>query len=245
VNSNVAYALPRDRLLGDLRAASVPMDQVHVFLGGADSESEPTAWRNADGARFYNVSHNSIDFTAMVHLTEHHAMFPGVKQWFYMHDTTAVGRGFWCNVTRWCNRLPACALPLTRYLPSSSIGLYDYAFLLRRWHRVMELKNPRGSAGVEKWKRRGFGWEDAMIKACDRESEVPLRRFTRRCYNATLRRRTCMCNPVVDRAPVRVYGPGSAARVAYRFPCADLTKFKANFKRNASAPRTDVLALGP
>ena len=33
----------------------------------------------------------------------------------------------------------------------------------------------------------------------------------------------------VDGEPRAVYGPGSAPRQFARFPCADLTKFKANY----------------
>ena len=63
----------------------------------------------------------------------------------------------------------------------------------------------------------------------------PVRRFTRRCYNATLGRRTCICSRLeVDGAPARVYGPGSAPRLAYRYPCADVVKYKANWARNRS-----------
>ena len=78
----------------------------------------------ASGAWHYRVLHNSVDFTAMVHIAENGPLFTQVKQWFYLHDTTSVGPLFWSNATRWCaSGLPACALPLTRYWPTSSMGL--------------------------------------------------------------------------------------------------------------------------
>tara|TARA_B110001452_G_C14899993_1_gene314556 strand:+ start:388 stop:531 length:144 start_codon:yes stop_codon:yes gene_type:complete len=33
-------------------------------------------------------------------------------------------------------------------------------------------------------------------------------------------------------APVSVYGKGSAMRLEYKFPCADLIKYKANYRRD-------------
>ena len=43
------------------------------------------------GAWHYRVPHNSVDFTAMVHIAENPGLFAHVKQWFYLHDTTSVG----------------------------------------------------------------------------------------------------------------------------------------------------------
>uniref|UniRef100_A0A7S3W0S6 Uncharacterized protein n=2 Tax=Emiliania huxleyi TaxID=2903 RepID=A0A7S3W0S6_EMIHU len=241
VNSLDAYAAPREWLLASLRRSGVPMDQVHVFLagrgygeGGGDSG---VVRRDGDGVRYYAVPHNSIDFSAMVHIVENPLLFGGVRQWFYLHDTAEVGRGFWPNVTHWCDRLPTCALPLTRYYPSSSMGLYDAAFLAARRADIVRLKNARG-APAETWKRRGFGWEDKVIKLCDASGSPPPRRFTRRCYNKTLLRRTCICSSVhVESTPAPVYAD-STPRQVWRFDCADVRKFKANFERN----RTLVLA---
>ena len=154
INSLEAYREPRARLLDGLAAAGVPMHQVHVFLGGAagaaasagreDDQQLAAASSDAHGARFYRVPHNSVDFTAMVHIVEHPHLFRHIRQWFYMHDTCAVGAGFWGNISRWCAELPACALPLTRYQPSSSMGLYDAAFLAAHAADVVALKNSHG-----------------------------------------------------------------------------------------------------
>jgi len=235
INSLAQYQLPRSRLLEDLRAAGVPMRQVHVFVGGALPVPAAGAWQEEwDGVRFYTVLHNSVDFTAMVHIVEHPELFRGVAQWFYLHDTCSVGRGFWSNITRWCSRLPTCALPLTRYSPSSSMGLYSAAFLAHQRASVVALKNANG-APAEKWKKRGFGWEDRLFKVCDAQSPVPVRRFTRRCWNATISRRTCICSQlVIDEHSVKVYANDSTPRQAWRFPCADVVKYKANYRRNVT-----------
>ena len=107
--------------------------------------------------------------------------------------------------------------------------------------------------------------EDKLFKLCDETSPTPIRRFTRRCYNTTLQRRTCLCSKTqchkeqcclsnvsteqfpltgactrvhtsgkmkTSEAPVRVYGKGSALRLEYKFPCADLIKYKANYRRD-------------
>ena len=237
INSLTSYATPRAHLLGALRAAGVPQAQVHVFLGADfNAPASSTDYVDADhGVRHYHVRHNSVDFTAMVHIVENPGRFAGVRQWFYLHDTASVGPGFWSNATRWCERLPACALPLTRWLPSSSMGLYDAAFLNAHAADVLGLKNVRNASGL-RWKQRGVGWEDKLFKLCDAASpDAPIRRFTRRCHNVTLRRSTCICSHAgVDDEPVQVYGPGSVPRQALRFACADVVKYKANWARNRS-----------
>ena len=71
--------------------------------------------------------------------------FEQVSTWFYLHDTFAVGgTGFWPNITQWCDTaLPGnCALPLTRWTPSASVGLYDAKFLAsKRTLLTTALKN--------------------------------------------------------------------------------------------------------
>ena len=195
INSLASYDVPRTRLLRELASHGVPMGQVHVFLGGAGKEGESAEeGRYADptsGAWFYRVPHNSVDFTTMVHLAENPQLFPTMKQFFYLHDTSSVGPGFWPNATHWCKSgLPACALPLTRYLPTSSMGLYDAKFIWDHASDVAVLKNSRGATGM-RWKIRGVGWEDKMFKVCDANSaDKPIRRFTRQCYNK-VRARAC------------------------------------------------------
>ena len=239
INSLASYAAPRINLLRELLAAGVPKDQIHVFLGGSfvggAYDGSDTFDDAVTGVRHYRVRHNSVDFTAMVHIVEHPRLFTGVRQWFHLHDTSSVGRHFWSNATAWCQKLPACALPLTRWGPSSSMGLYDAAFLNRQALNLSLLKNHNNASGM-RWKQRGVGWEDKMFKVCDALSEdAPVRRFTRQCYNSTLRRRTCICSkPVYEETPLHVYGPDSSPRQAMRFTCADVTKYKANWARNRS-----------
>jgi hypothetical protein len=251
VNSLAMYAAPRARLLRDLAAAGVPMRQVHVFLGGSESKAAASAdggryLDEASGAWHYRVPHNSVDFTAMVHIAENAPLFEDVTQWFYLHDTTSVGANFWANATRWCTRgLPACALPLTRYLPTSSMGLYDAAFLRTpaALSNISVLKNRRATG--MRWKIRGVGWEDKLFKVCDAEStDAPIRRFTRRCENRTLGRRTCICNGLtIDTTPVRVYGEDSTPRQVWRYDCADVSKFKANWARNQTGSKEMIIAV--
>ena len=241
INSLASYATPRAKLLGELAAAGVPMKQVHVFLGDSPPSDDGREWfLDAESrARHYRVHHNSVDFTAMVHIVENPQLFARVRQWFYMHDTVSVGRHFWANATQWCAGLPSCALPLTRAQPTSSMGLYDADFLRRQVTNVTALKNARGASGL-RWKQRGFGWEDKLFKVCDAvATDAPIRRWTRQCHNATLGRRTCICSQVQrDAVPQRIYGPESTPRQVWRYACADVAKYKANWARN----RTMVIA---
>ena len=97
----------------------------------------------------------------------------------------------------------------------------------------MQRQLGRRGLSAERWKTRGFGWEDKLFKLCDAKNSQPVRRFTRQCWNATLGRRTCMCSSMhIDSEPVTVYGPDSAPRQAWRFSCIDLVKYKANWVRN-------------
>ena len=251
INSLASYATPRAHLLSQLAQFGVPMQQVHVFLGDSPKESAG----EADGGRFvdaasgawhYRVPHNSVDFTAMVHIAENAPLFSAVKQWFYMHDTSSVGANFWPNVTKWCaSGLPACALPLTRWNPTSSMGLYDADFLRSRAavSNISVLKNTRGLSGM-RWKIRGVGWEDKLFKVCDAISpDAPIRRFTRRCENKTLGRRTCLCSQLtIESTPVPVYGAASTPRQVWRFDCADVKKYKANYARNQSKNGQMIIA---
>ena len=115
------------------------------------------------------------------------------------------------------------------------MGLYDATFLNSHAKDVLGLKNTRGATGM-RWKIRGVGWEDKLFKVCDGVSpDAPIRRFTRRCENRTLGRRTCLCSQLdIERAPVRVYGADSTPRQVWRYDCADVKKYKANFARNQS-----------
>ena len=44
INSLAMYTAPRVKLLGELRAAGVPMHQVHVFLGDSPASDDGAAW---------------------------------------------------------------------------------------------------------------------------------------------------------------------------------------------------------
>ena len=57
------------------------------------------------------MPHDSIDFSGLIHIADHPRAFSHVRQWFYLHDTSAVGPGFWPVISRWCDQLPACAMP--------------------------------------------------------------------------------------------------------------------------------------
>ena len=250
INSLASYATPRAYLLSNLALNGVPMQQVHVFLGDSPKESASAVngGRYVDetsGAWHYRVPHNSVDFTAMIHIAENAELFSAVKQWFYMHDTSSVGPSFWSNATRWCaSGLPACALPLTRWNPTSSMGLYDADFLRSpaAVGNISALKNTRGLSGM-RWKQRGVGWEDKLFKVCDAMSpDAPIRRFSRRCENKTLGRRTCMCSQLIVSSPVRVYGAESTPRQVWRFDCADVKKYKANYVRNQNKDGKMIIA---
>eukprot|EP00965_Chrysotila_dentata_P188526 6172787-Pleurochrysis_carterae.AAC.1 len=76
---------------------------MHAQFGDACARAKDVRWlgdQDEHGVRFYPVRHESIDFSALVHIAESPRLFSNVRQWFYMHDTCDVGRGFWPNATR-------------------------------------------------------------------------------------------------------------------------------------------------
>ena len=142
ITSVVHYERPRIRLLASMRAANVPMGQVHVFLGGTKANLFPTAWREFDGTNYYAVSHNSIDFTAMIHIVENPDLFMYVRTWLYIHDTIEVGPTFWTKMAIYCDGIHTCAVPLTRSEASCNIGLYDARFLANQSAILTRKKEP-------------------------------------------------------------------------------------------------------
>ena len=173
INSNLRYTRPRLLLLRSLRAAGVPMAQVHVFIGGAfngppagpfpdggggGGSAPPTAEESvADGLRYHYVPHDSMDFSGLIAIAEApRGTFGRVRQWFYMHDTTAVGPGFWAAISRWCPRLPACAMPLTCRWPSSSMGLYDAAFIASERDKTLSRVKNGANLSSDAFKRQAL-----------------------------------------------------------------------------------------
>jgi len=239
INSNVRYSVPREHLLRSLELAGVPMNQVHVFIGG-DRDGRAAVSTDARGVRYYAVEHDSIDFSGLVHIGERRDLFPGVTQWFYLHDTTEVGRGFWPAITHYCQQLPSCALPITCRWPSSSMGLYDASFVysaaanatLRRMKNVHDVP-------PAVWKGFALKEEDALLKECQQlrgGSCAMIRKGNWRdasgkmsCWSKELGRDICICNVVEALPPREVYSAGSAPRQVASFPCADVRKFKANY----------------
>ena len=152
------------------------MAQVHVFIGGAfngppagpnpggggggggGGSAPPTAEESvADGLRYHYVPHDSMDFSGLVAIAEAPpGTFGRVRQWFYMHDTTAVGPGFWAAISRWCPRLPACAMPLTCRWPSSSMGLYDAAFIASEREKTLARVKNGANLSSDAFKRQAL-----------------------------------------------------------------------------------------
>lgn len=90
VNSVVGYEEPRSRLIDSLvNGSGVPPERITVFVGGSQDYRTDTDWR---GVRFRFVTHNSIDFTALIAILED-AVFV-TRDWFYLHDTCSVSENF-------------------------------------------------------------------------------------------------------------------------------------------------------
>jgi hypothetical protein len=230
ISSVVHYAVPRTRLLKSMRVANVPMEQVHVFLGGTKENLFPSEWRGSDGTNYYAVSHNSIDFTAMIHIVENPRLFLDVRTWIYLHDTTYVGPTFWSKMAMYCNGIRSCAVPLTRSEASCNLGLYDTRFLMNQ-SGILALKKNTNNETV-RFKRLNVLWEDALFHNCDVQRGMTPQGT---CAKAWRVNRLCaseshaVCPTITkSRKMIRVYGNASAPRVAFEFSCIDLVKYTAN-----------------
>lgn len=206
------------------------MGQVHVFLGGTTDANliSRGVWHGVDGTNYYAVQHNSIDFTAMIHIVEKPDLFRGVRTWFYLHDTTEVGPTFWSKIAIYCNGIPSCAVPLTRAEGCSNIGLYDSEFLASQIASLVAKKNINHEH--VRFKRQGVSWEDEFFHRCDtRQGMVQgvcskAWKIDGRCA----REIHAICPSKPGRRPrARVYGNTSAPRIAF-VSCIDLIKYAAN-----------------
>lgn len=243
INSVAHYDRPRARLLESMRVAGVPMGQVHVFIGGmapANISRPLTAVQGVDGTNYYAVPHNSIDFTAMIHIVENPDLFRDVRTWFYLHDTISVGTAFWVKMEPYCNGIPSCAVPLTRSEASCNIGLYDPQFLASHIASLTVKKNLNDEH--VRFRQLNIIWEDDFFRRCDarhglvrgvcakawRQDGLCPREIHAICPSITKRRKA-----------VRVYGNTSAPRTVFHVSCIDLIKYAANTK----GPRATMVLL--
>ena len=236
ITSVAHYDRPRARLLQSMRAAGVPMGQVHVFLGGTTATNRGlTTWLGDNGTNYHAVPHNSIDFTAMIHIVENPELFRGIRTWFYLHDTTEVGRTFWRGMALYCNGIPSCAVPLTRSESSRNIGLYDARFLTSHTASLVSKKN-RDNERV-RYMKSSVEWEDDLFHRCDTQQGMVHRVCPTawRMNGLCARESHAMCSSISHkRRTVRVYGNTSAPRIAFLIKCIDLIKYTTNTRKTIS-----------
>ena len=120
------------------------------------------------------------------------------------------------------------------------MGLYNASFVSAQRHLVLRhVKNVDGTPPLQ-FKAKAIKDEDAMLRECERQQGVG-------CYHMQKvspgrkritcimdGRRMCLCNLVQGDdgpSPREVYGAGSSPRLVVHFPCANMTKYKANYQR--------------
>jgi len=214
-----------------MRAASVPMEQVHVFLGGTKGNLFPTVWQGIDGTNYYAVTHNSIDFTAMIHIVENPDLFGEVRTWLYLHDTIEVGSTFWSKMAIYCDGLRSCAVPLTRSEASCNLGLYDARFLSNQSAILARKKNLNNEH--VRFKTLNVLWEDELFHNCDAQGDMApgvCPKAWRVCGRCAIEHPAVCSHITKNQKPTRVYGGDSSPRIAFVFGCIDLIKYTANTK---------------
>jgi hypothetical protein len=134
--------------------ADIENDLIHVFIGGCTKES----YENINGVHYYFVTHNSLDFTAMVEIVEKEIES---EYWFLIHDTAIVGGRFKELLYNFPTGAEKVAL-LPH--PSMNIGLYSYKYLLRIKDIILVAKNTDYSnEAVQKFKKFNVEQEDYIL----------------------------------------------------------------------------------
>ena len=89
------------------------------------------------GLKYIKTNHNSIDFTGLIEIVEHNIP---ADYWFYVHDTSAVGKNF-RNIL--LEKLDTNYQKIALYdsRASMNIGAYKFEYLMRHRNYLLTKKN--------------------------------------------------------------------------------------------------------
>ena len=134
--------------------AGIENDMIYVFIGGCTEES----YEKINNIHYYFVTHNSIDYTAMVEIVEKEIES---EYWFLIHDTAIVGSKF--KELLYNFPIGAEKVALLPF-PAMNIGLYNYQYLLGIKDTILTLKNTDYSyEAIQRFKKFGIDQEDYIL----------------------------------------------------------------------------------
>lgn len=159
VNSCKTYstiALPK--LLESLNKYN-PGFKVVVVIGGCSTPTPPVVMGNYT---IVETRNNSIDLTGFIGLIEEDIKLTPL--FFYIHDTTEVGPGFFPALERY-SVLPDGVTSASFQFPSCYIGIYSTSLLDKFKNEIFSLKNmDESSTTLRKLKDLLIDQEDKLFK---------------------------------------------------------------------------------
>jgi hypothetical protein len=183
--------------------AGIENDLIYVFIGGCTEE----LYENINGVHYYFVTHNSIDFTAMIEIVEKEIES---EYWFLIHDTAIVGGRFKELLYNFPSGAEKVAL---LPIPAMNIGLYSYKYLLSVKDIILIAKNTDYSnEAIQKFKKFGVDHEDYILFETPPEPAT----YGPKDWHVT--------------SYENWYGGDSVRRIEY-YPNLDIYKSKSNWSR--------------
>ena len=142
-------------LLPTLIDSGINKEDIHVFNAGFDKYSKGIV----NSITYHNLDHNSFEYSPLIEICEKELVS---EYWFLIHDTCKVGKDFkelLYNIPE--DKPVKMALKI---IPSMSMGLYSYNYLLENKQKLFDIKNSDYSnESMSKWKRWGVPNEDYIM----------------------------------------------------------------------------------
>ncbi len=228
INSNIKnkdIVLPK--LIDSFLLNKIAPDHILVVFGGCDT----IFFKKEQYYSILGVTHNSIDFTALIAVIEHvysliDNQFSIPDYWFYLHDTCMLGENFSSHLYQFLENIEFeyNTLPLT-YYKSMNIGLYKYTFLLNHKNKILQLRslNHPSLEQIQYLKKLGVQYED-FIFYLDNNKYVLNHTFFNHSFTHT-------SNPdrmILDKSII--YENSNILRITEYFKPLDFYKYKANWE---------------
>ena len=204
INSHIKNVdIPLKKLLSTIKQNSNSNIYIYAIIGGCNEFKE----YSIDDIHYIEVTHNSIDFTGLITLSEHKII--KTEWFFYLHDTCKVGKRFYDYI------LKMCPLLKNNYTysfnrNSMNMGFYNINILLKYKKNLLTLKNNSTDIeDIKKFKRLGVHFEGFLF-ILNKENHLLLK-----------------CNKITD-SPKYIYSD-KILRITEYYKELDLYKYKANW----------------
>ncbi len=230
INSNIKnkkIVLPK--LINSFILNKIPPEKILIVFGGCDH----IFFKKETHYSILGVTHNSIDFTALIAVIEHvyslidnDFLLP--DYWFYLHDTCMLGTNFFAYLNNFLETMDYNfqynTLPLT-YYKSMNIGLYKYTFLLNHKNRILKLRSSNYPPldQIQHLKKIGVYYEDFIFYLDNNKCDFNEKNFKLSFTNTSNEDRVVL-------RPQIIYENSNILRITEYFKSLDFYKYKANWE---------------